>query len=518
MPRPRTTNLPRYMVQRGGRYWARRGVPADLRDLLGRTELLTALGADRREAESLLRLAVADHERELREARRTKPKARQSRTPALAPSRPPSAVAVNTLAHIRELRLLTEDAARRDRGEPLERVGAEELLWGRVASGRSSDAELERELGLVFADWRAQGLTEIRPDDSEWRPACRAVGLATLRAWRTIVAREGGDADALDHDAQRVALEAVAKPTASLGSAIDARLAIMREEGASPDSIRGFERAMRDLQRHVGHDDLGRIRKPDLFAWIDTLKPRMTLRTIRRTYVTAVSGMFALAVRRELIPTNPAADLGIKGEKAKADRSKGYSDAEAKALLETSRGYTRRTASNGNTEPLEQARARRWAPVLLAYTGARVGEICQLRRQDVRLDDPVPHIHITPEAGTVKTGGYRDVPIHPDLLAEGFGEFVRSVDAGHLFVAKGSTAKSVASKLSAWVRALPACPAGVAPSHGWRHRFKSLARRAEVDPRVADAIQGHAGRTASDDYGDVDLETRAKALARMTFA
>ena len=46
----------------------------------------------------------------------------------------------------------------------------------------------------------------------------------------------------------------------------------------------------------------------------------------------------------------------------------------------------------------------------------------------------------------------------------------------------------------------------VAPNHGWRHRFKTLARRHQLDPAAADAIQGHAPRTEGERSGDRGIE------------
>lgn len=54
----------------------------------------------------------------------------------------------------------------------------------------------------------------------------------------------------------------------------------------------------------------------------------------------------------------------------------------------------------------------------------------------------------------------------------------------------------------------------VMPNHGWRHRFKTVAREAGMDSRVVDAIQGHAPRTAGDDYGDVTVAAIALAMAK----
>jgi integrase len=46
--------------------------------------------------------------------------------------------------------------------------------------------------------------------------------------------------------------------------------------------------------------------------------------------------------------------------------------------------------------------ARRWVPWLCAYTGARPGEMTQLRGKDVTKQGSIWAVHITPEAGTVK--------------------------------------------------------------------------------------------------------------------
>ena len=57
----------------------------------------------------------------------------------------------------------------------------------------------------------------------------------------------------------------------------------------------------------------------------------------------------------------------------------------------------------------------RWLPplrpaalsVVLAFTGARVGEMCQLRKEDVRREGNHWVVTITPEAGTVKGNAQR---------------------------------------------------------------------------------------------------------------
>jgi integrase len=73
----------------------------------------------------------------------------------------------------------------------------------------------------------------------------------------------------------------------------------------------------------------------------------------------------------------------------------------------------------------------------------------------------------------------------------------------------------VAGRISEWLQALGVIPEGVSPSHGWRHRFKSVGTEEGVSDRIIDAIQGHASKTADDDYGDVTVIARKKAIGRL---
>ena len=68
--------------------------------------------------------------------------------------------------------------------------------------------------------------------------------------------------------------------------------------------------------------------------------------------------------------------------------------------------------------------AKRWVPWLAAYTGARVGKLAQLRKQDVAREGEHWIIRLTPDAGTIKTNEARTVVLHPHLVELGFPAFV----------------------------------------------------------------------------------------------
>jgi integrase len=171
--------------------------------------------------------------------------------------------------------------------------------------------------------------------------------------------------------------------------------------------------------------------------------------------------------------------------------------------------------------------AKRWVPWLLAYSGARPGEITQLRRSDVVQQDGVHGLRITPEAGTVKGGAARVVPLHEHLLSQGFLDFVASKQNGPLFhrpardretddamKQKKPRYAQARQRLAAWVREIGVDDPHLSPNHAWRHTFKQIAERHGISERMSDQITGHAPTTTGREYGRATLQDMAEALKR----
>ncbi len=202
---------------------------------------------------------------------------------------------------------------------------------------------------------------------------------------------------------------------------------------------------------------------------------------------------------------------------AKQNRSQGFSDEEAKAILHAASAYVARPGLNNQMrEHKWVTAAKQWTPWLCAYSGARVGEIVQLRKEDIGERDGVRFMRITPEAGTVKTGQFREVPLHPHVIEQGFLKFVEKAADGPLFYSPKAKPEVgvhlTTNRLREWLRTIEGVSEEVAPTHGWRHRFKTVGRELGVDGRILDAIQGHAAATAADNYGDVTLRAMASAI------
>jgi hypothetical protein len=55
----------------------------------------------------------------------------------------------------------------------------------------------------------------------------------------------------------------------------------------------------------------------------------------------------------------------------------------------------------------------------------------------------------------------------------------------------------------------------VAPNHGWRHRFSSLARAVDMHIDVQNIIQGHVGRRTAASYGDAWVKAAKREISKL---
>jgi len=291
------------------------------------------------------------------------------------------------------------------------------------------------------------------------------------------------------------------------------------EADLAPATVKRWTGVMAELEAALGRDDLSSISRADLINWKGKLLASgRSSNTVRTPYLSAVKAILNFGVAGGYLDANVAMGVAVKTPRQALSRDRDFTDDEALAILHASLRKPPAKLS------IEHAAARRWIPWLCAYGGARVNEMTQLRGGDVREIHGLWVVRITPDAGSVKTGRWRDVPLHPDLVAQGFPSFAVSKGPRPLFYdpsrARGGSQahpiyKKVGERLAAWVRSLGLTDLGVDPNHGWRHRFKTVGRRAGIDPAVLDAIQGHAPRTEGERYGRYPIEVLYDAIRQM---
>ena len=519
----------RFLYDRGGSFYFRRAIPEDAREAFGKREVITSLGT-RNLSEARRRMAgeLDRYERALRLARE----------PALASSTTVSGERVVPERSDIERRARAwlrswidtayagsaEDAEQRARDTALmadearrvldERRGGQSLLlvWTAdqftrtegwlIEPGSALHGYLLRTLGAAYVEAAAQlsavtSLDARPPADRRFSP-------------------EHAEADA-EADEPRKNRPAPVSPRALLDAyATQVRL--------SPATEKAWRRQVDAFQAYLGHSDARRVRPEDVIAWKDRLLEedgptgRRSPRTVRDTYLAALKAVFGWARENHRVAVDPTQGVRVRVGRSARHRDPGLSDAEAKTIL------TATLADHRSTLAPEHALARRWVPWLCAYSGARVNEMTQLRAEDVFQDGEVWTVRVTPDAGSTKTGDTRTFPLHSHLIEQGFLDVVRG-KAGPLFYAptryrggkQGNPQyKKVGERLAKWVREIGVDDPNVAPNHGWRHRFKTEARRHKLDPAAADVIQGHAPRTEGERYGDraVELKREIEKLPR----
>ena len=295
--------------------------------------------------------------------------------------------------------------------------------------------------------------------------------------------------------------------------------------GKSESTHESYANSFRLLAKFLKHNDASRVTPEDIIAFKDhrlkTINPKtgkaVSPKTIKGSDLTAFKSVFDWAVSNRKLPMNPAQGVTLKlGKKTKL-RERDFTDAEASALLTGANGVD---LSPSPRNSFKTRQMKRWVPWLCAYSGSRVGELVQLRKEDLRQEAGAWIIQVTPEAGTVKTKEYRDVPLHEHLVEMGFMDFVQAAPSGYLFMdvkRDGSFLgvwQSKKNRLAEFAREFVTDP-NVAPNHGWRHTFKSKGFEAGIQEKVLDALCGHAPATVGRAYGSVTLKTKVDAM--MTF-
>ena len=242
--------------------------------------------------------------------------------------------------------------------------------------------------------------------------------------------------------------------------------------------------------------------------------------TVRDVWVISCRTVFTWAVGAKLIARNPFVGWRITVPKKISTR-------ETKALSENEIHTILNAAAKVEVHSKTDA-AKRWCPWLAAYTGARMGELTQLRGMDVFEHGGIWAIKISPEAGTVKNRKPRTVPLHEHLIKQGFVQFAKASGEAPLFYnelngkaddadptnPKRPRAVKARERVAAWVREIGVTDPELQPNHAWRHTFKKLSDRAGIPEKMLDAICGHAPASVGRGYGEADLADKADALRR----
>jgi integrase len=244
--------------------------------------------------------------------------------------------------------------------------------------------------------------------------------------------------------------------------------------------------------------------------------PTLSVGTINGKYLSLLSTFFKWALMNGLIEKNPMEGVRVlvpKGSK-KTKRRLPFTSEQLQAVFSAPVFTGSRSESKLFEPGIHRIRDHRfWTPLIALWSGARLNEIGQLLRSDVRETDGIQCFHFIEDAdGEQKRlkseAARRVVPIHPELEKLGFLEYVqgRSESSGARLFPHWKLGKDgyYSSGFSKWFGRFLSSVNLKDPRlvfHSFRHGFKDALRRGAVEERIQDAIMGHEPEHASSEYG-----------------
>lgn len=289
----------------------------------------------------------------------------------------------------------------------------------------------------------------------------------------------------------------------------------------APSTVDRWRGVFRRLQVDFPNTGAAALLPEQMQVWANGLiKPDRTARTVANIWVSAARTVFGWAVGERLVARNPFAGWRVKVPKRNRTReTKAFTEDEIQTIL--SAALAVKVLSKADA-------AKRWCPWLAAYSGARMGELTQLRGADIVKRDGIYAMKITPEAGTTKTRAARTVPLHEHLIEQGFLAFVETSGDGPLFYIEPRQPAGVddptnprkrryvkvRERLGLWVRGLGVVDPELSPNHAWRHTFKAVGFRHGMSEKLLDVIVGHAPASVGRSYGEPILADKAHELRK----
>ncbi len=230
-----------------------------------------------------------------------------------------------------------------------------------------------------------------------------------------------------------------------------------------------------------------------------------------------IKAIFEIGLDREWIDRNPFARVKITGKKR--DRKKhtnidggyqSFTTDELQKIFSAPLFTGCENDTNGFNKKGNKLvrRHRYWAPIIALWTGARMNEILQLERADIKQIGGIWCLSVTdeeeisydPDTFTKhlkNQNAIRDIPIHPRLISFGFIEWVNTVKKGRLFpeASSGTVDKPsilFSKRFKTFLSSRKVWQVRKKVFHSFRNNFNDELRKGGVHPELRETINGWA--------------------------
>lgn len=440
-------------------------------------------------------------------------------------------------------------------GKVNEEEGVARITRAHYARGHADDFHVSEAQDVL--SWESVNL-KLDPRSPSWRPLVRKLQEASLRAHEAIAQRNQGYIIETPEAPQDAVLVASATPV--LSELFEQRKAEAERIGdwsvKLRDDYEGWTQLFIEL---IGDRPITDYKKPDARLFKDLLLQLPSNRE-KHNYTKGLSANDAIAAGKKhgvacisvstinkalgrLQATWKWADkqldedvpdifgpMKLKNTEAARDQKNPFSGDQLRQIfaspLFTGCHSEKRRADPGHTDMRHTHWY--WLPLLGLYTGARLNELCQLRVNDVAVQDNIPYIQIHEEGENQRTKGHtkRKVPLHSELIRLGFLQHVanvRSLKQEQVFPAiryseRGYFSERPSRDFTTYIEKIGA-KTDKTSFHSFRHNFKDACRNNGVPPDIADLLQGHSlsGMAGRYGHGQVNLARLAEELCKINY-
>jgi len=378
----------------------------------------------------------------------------------------------------------------------------EDILWKQIRSGQDPNlttVETRQAAEALLASWGAE-----RGDALRWNvnnPQDRETCDKILQYFETQYGvgficgfspkRPNDVQSPIEHEALRLLNERPEERRILLSDALEHYLA-EHKNGQDLRLARDTQRAIGIVVQIVGDLPLQYYTREHARAVRDALVPGHSTATVRRR-LKSISAVFNLGRREfDLVwAANPFERMPIQKEGQDEEKRLPFTHDELATIS--------KSCMKGNDDI-------RWIVAMQFGTGARLGEIVGLRREDVFLDAEIPHINIRPHENlgrSLKTpGSERKVPLIGLGLWAAKQAIQNARGGGWLFPRYAQDNDIRATHASNTVNKWISETLGIKKtSHSFRHSMKDLLRNVGCPDDIQRQLLGHGSKSVSDLYG-----------------
>lgn len=197
-----------------------------------------------------------------------------------------------------------------------------------------------------------------------------------------------------------------------------------------------------------------------------------------------IRSFFTWAVKLGYMETNYASNSSFKIPKGESTSREMFDADDLKKIF----------SYDTFKRPIKSKILHYWLPIVAYYTGARLGELCYLKKEDVIEGAGFWMISIHEDFHPVKTEtSVRKIPLHPDIISLGFIDYVNSIpDNDFIFYTRDKKPRVAETASRFFSRTKRELGFGDKQTfHSFRHTFANICKQQMLPEIMCKEVLGH---------------------------